>query len=366
MKTLFRYIASLYLWNVAALLALIFTLVIVVDLFVNLDEFNQAAEQVRGVGGDEESVFRQIIVTAMLVIDLWWPRVLQLFNYLIGVVLVAAMGFTCWQLVRHREFVAILAGGISLHRAARPFLFIALIFTVIAALNQELVLPRIAHLLDRDPNDSGTRTPVAFPLPLTPDGTGRVFHAWQFNEKDERLERVHIWEPDADDRLTQMIEADIATWQNNAWVLENIDPTSGEPVLIARVETTLDPMQLRVRHVRGFGANLSWRQISTMLDQPALPDADRDRLQRIRWGRIGALFSNYLTLVVALPFFLTRLPQNMLRASLRSAPICVLGLIAAAASSTAILPGLPVWIGAFVPSLILAPFAIAFMSGIKS
>ena len=47
-------------------------------------------------------------------------------------------------------------------------------------------------------------------------------------------------------------------------------------------------------------------------------------------------------------------------------PTTVFFIIAAAASSTAILPGLPVWIGAFVPSLILAPFAIAFMSGIKS
>lgn len=251
MKTLNRYIAGLYAWNVLALLLLIFSLVVVVDLFVNLEEFSRAAKQIAEEDGST-SGFRHVLLTSMLVIDLWWPRILQLFNYLIGVVLVAAMGFTCWQLVRHREFVALLASGISLHRTMRPLMFVGLIFIVIAGVNQELIIPKIAHLLNRDPRDSGQRVPVAFPVPLTPDGAGHVFLAREFDEVNQRMLVVHVWEADDDGRLTTVTRADEARWDGDAWLLRSGE--TEEP--IARIETPLDPMQFRVRHVRGFGQNL--------------------------------------------------------------------------------------------------------------
>ena len=74
----------------------------------------------------------------------------------------------------------------------------------------------------------------------------------------------------------------------------------------------------------------------------------------------------YLTLIVAIPCFLLRSPRPLLGASLKAAPVCALGLAAGAASSSAIFPGLPIWLGAFIPCLILAPFAIALTSGIKT
>ena len=362
MKTLNRYIASLYTWNVLALLLLIFSLVVVVDLFVNLEEFSGAAEQIAAADAKPDTGFRHVLLTSMLVIDLWWPRILQLFNYMIGVVLVAAMGFTCWQLVRHREFVALLSSGISLHRAMRPLMLVGLVFIILAGVNQELIIPKIAHLLNRDPRDSGQRVPVAFPIPLTPDNAGHVFLAREFDEAQEKMLLVHVWTTDDQGRLTQVTRADEATWDGQAWVLR--DAGQAEP--LARIETPLDPMQFRVRHVRGFGQNLSWQQISHMLQQPGLPPSDRERLGRARWGRIGGLLSAYLTLLVAIPFFLLRTPGPMLAPALKAAPVCALGLAAGAASSAAVFPGLPIWLGAFIPCLILAPFAIALTSGVKS
>ncbi|MCA9309922.1 MAG: LptF/LptG family permease [Phycisphaerales bacterium] len=362
MRTLNRYIAGLYTWNVLVLLLVIFALVVVVDLFVNLEEFSRAAGEIAETSDGAGSGLRHALLTSMLVIDLWWPRILQLFNYLVGVVLVTAMGFTCWQLVRHREFVAMLSSGISLHRAMRPLMIVGLVFIVIAGLNQELIIPRIAHLLNRDPRNSGQRAPVAFSIPLTPDGAGHVFLAREFDDEHERMLLVHVWSADEQGRLTSMTRADEADWDGSAWVLRN----QGAEGTVARVESPLDPMQFRVRHVRGFGQNLSWRQISRMLEQPGLPDTDRERLQRARWGRFGGLISAYLTLIVAIPFFLRRSPGPMLGPSLKAAPVCVLGLAAGAASSAAIFPGLPIWLGAFIPCLILAPFAIALTSGVKS
>jgi hypothetical protein len=78
------------------------------------------------------------------------------------------------------------------------------------------------------------------------------------------------------------------------------------------------------------------------------------------------LVSNLLVLIAALPMFLVRLPQPMLGPAMKSAPIMGLGLAAAAASTSVSLAGLPVWIGVFVPSLLLAPIAIVMFTGIRS
>ena len=82
--------------------------------------------------------------------SLRWP-------ILLGVVLIGGMGFTCAQLVRHRELVAVLASGVSLRRIARPILIVAIMLIGLQALNQELVLPRIAPLLTRDHGEAGKR-----------------------------------------------------------------------------------------------------------------------------------------------------------------------------------------------------------------
>src|SRR4030095_16197065 len=100
---------------------------------------------------------RQVVIMRLLGADIWWPRLLSLFNFLLGMVLVAAMGFTCSQLVRNRELVAVLTAGKSLYRVAMPIVAVALGMTAVQGLNQELVIPRVAPLLLRDQGDAGKR-----------------------------------------------------------------------------------------------------------------------------------------------------------------------------------------------------------------
>src|SRR6056297_2814666 len=116
MNTLERYIARLYLVNVITLFVMLAGFVVTIDVIMNLDEFSRAADRELQRAGSDDSPLRHALVTTLFIFHLWWPRLLQLFGYLAGLVLIAAMGFTCAQLVRHREFVAILASGVSLHR----------------------------------------------------------------------------------------------------------------------------------------------------------------------------------------------------------------------------------------------------------
>src|SRR5690606_13293541 len=122
MNLIDRYIARQYLTNIAALLVILSCFVVAIDVSLNLPRYwNQAVEMCRQSPATDTTL-RRLILTPLLIMDLWWPRLLALFNFLLGLVLVGAMGFTCTQLVRHRELVAVLTAGQSLFRIARPIL----------------------------------------------------------------------------------------------------------------------------------------------------------------------------------------------------------------------------------------------------
>lgn len=383
MTTLDRSIARQFLFNTCALLVLLFSFVVAVDVSLNIDRFLRAAE--RMLDGEQPSGVRKLLVAALLVADLWWPKLLQLFSYMVGLALVGAMGFTLTQMVRHRELVAALAGGISLRRLARPVLVVAALMIGLKIADQEFVLsdPRIAPLLTRDHGDAGSREWSAFNVPPTADGAKRVFMAGEFVPSEQRLIRVYVWDRDAQGRTTTMTSAPEAVWRNGAWELSGArverlvlaptgveaDPGAAGPVGpdgTLRIATDLDPPSLLLRRYASFSQSLSWRQISAMLKSPRLDPAMRQRLERARWSRVSTAASTYLTLVITLPFFLVREPRNMLVQSLKCAPVGIFALLGSVFGAAVDVPGLPVQLSVFLPVLILIPIAIAAWSSVKT
>jgi len=341
MNLLDRHIARRYLVNVAALLAAMFAFVVVVDLFLKFDEYTKSP-----------SALRRTALTGLAVIDLWGPRLLQLFNYLAGLSLVAGMGFTCASLVRHRELVAALASGVSLHRLIRPIFLSALGVTVVQGLNQEFAIPRVAHLLTRDVDDVSRRQIEPFRVQLLEDGQGRLFYARRFDPEAGVLQDVRIWERDESGRLTRRLRAASAVWTGDAWRLEQ-----------GRAER---PGQGGAGQ---SGQNLSWRRIAEALSQKEVVPIDqrtRDRLNRVRFGRVSLMISNLLVVLIAVPFFLTRLPMSMVRQSLKCAPLAGFGMIGAVLGVSAPLPGLPVAAAVFFPPMVLTPLAIASLCSMKT
>ncbi len=379
MSIVHRYIARMYLTNIVVLFILLCGFVVSVDVALNLARFSRAAmESARqaaatDVGGDP-GVVRHTLLTVMYVVDIWGPRVLQLFDNLLGVVLLAAMGFTATQMVRHRELVAVLAGGMSLHALVRPFLIVAVACSALQLVNQELLLPRVAHLLARDAGDGGKREINAFRVNLTPDGAdagGGLLYAARFDDATDTLTALTYWERDASGKIISTIRADSARWNGAAWTLTNgvrEAPTGAgvERSGVTTLRTPLDPQRIKVRFLSSFARGLGWKQVGEILRTGGLDAGTAARLDRQRWGRLAGVVSNLLTLCIALPFFLRRTPGPMLPATLKASPIALAGLAAAAMAPVVALPGLPPWLGAFVPSLVLAPLAIAMLSGVRS
>jgi lipopolysaccharide export LptBFGC system permease protein LptF len=364
-----RYIARQFLINVVSLFFILFSFIIAVDVAINIDRlWNRAGEIIAERNGDGSQVVLCIVGAA----DLWWPRMFQLFNFINGVVLAAAMGFTCAQLVRHRELVAVLASGQSLRRVLRPILVIAIVVQVIQLANQELVMPRVAHLLTRDHGDAGKRLLGTVRLSLTPDGQGRLIYAETFDADAETLTGVHVWVRDDAGRLLRRITADVARWDGDAWALESgLEMDAGAAVAprpVEKFETDLDPNALRMkRYKREIGQNLSWSQLSEMLSRgPMLDRERRDELTRLKYGRICVVVTHVLVLVICAPLFILREPGGVLARSLRAAPIAIVGLLGGVLATSTPIPGLPALVGVALPVIVLAPLAVASISSMRT
>lgn len=370
MNSLSRSIARLYLVNIVVLFIVVGCLIVAVDVVINLDRFSdRAAELWPGMGSLEHS-FR----TASLIADLWGPRLVQLFLYLNGIVLIAAAGFTCSTLVASRELIAMLAAGISLHRAALPILAVGLCFILLGAAVQETVVPRVAHLLIREPSEAGSDNPRAFAVRMAPDAQRRTWYARSFDGRTELLTELTVWERSDTGELARTITARSARWDGTGWILsEGTARTpsvggapAGPPVPVDRLDSSLDPAQLKIRHLEGFAATLSWRQAAQLLARPGIDDRTIERLELSRWGRVSGWASSFFALTGAVSLMMLRVPRPMLGPALKAAPVALLGFAATALAGSAAIPGLPVWLGAFVPAAVVLSLAITLFSGIET
>lgn len=379
MGTLDRYIARQFLVNVVTLAVMLGAFVVMVDVSLNIDEYLRRADATSGGA----TGLKRALVTLFLVSDLWWPRLLQLVNFTSGLLLVGGMSFTFAQLVRHRELVAVMAGGVSLYRAARPVMIVAVGLLGLQVINQELVLPRLAPLLSRSINDAGKREFDRYQLPLISDRQGRVLTAREFDPNTGTITGLYVLERDAAGRSLRRVTADTAVWDaaSASWKLTNgvghsmmlaeLSPTdprwrNGESV--ERLATSVDPTVLLANKYRFFAQTLSWRQLFQGIGLTNLPQSMRDDLSRIAWGRASTLIGTLLSMVICLPYFLTREPKNMVTQSLKAAPVAIGTLTGTIMLAAAPIPSdlLPPLLAAFIPVLAMLPIAIAQGTSVRT
>lgn len=380
MTLLDRYIIRQYLTNIAALVLIMAFFVVTIDASLHINRYWNIAGDLTSRGDEGSPFLKQLLWTPLVVLDLWWPRLLGLFNILLGLLLVCAMGFTCAQLVRHRELVAVLTSGQSLYRVARPVLLVALGFTLLQAMNQEFIMPRIAPLLSREPRDALQYTMGTTDVPLTDDGVGRLFYAEAFDPDRGTLKNVSIWERDQRGMALHRINASEAVWRDGGWslrdptlvpLMQDGDQTLEEPP--SRIITDLDPTMLKVKRYARFGNHLSFSQTAEILRRLDAIGADsddaramRERVQRVSLGRISAMLSNLLTLTIAMSFFITRVPRNMVYQSVKCAPVAVVALVGGVLGAAIPLPGVPTALSVFLPVMILTPIAIAVVTHVRT
>ncbi|MFK7790005.1 MAG: LptF/LptG family permease [Phycisphaeraceae bacterium] len=337
MKTLDRYIIKQFLQNYIILCVVLSGLYVLVDLIVDLDEFLKAGrEHADRMGG----VFAG---TAWVMADYYGPVLLLIFSAMSGLIVVAAMGFTISQLQRTRELTAILASGISLYRIAAPVLIAGFAINLLVLPVQELAIPPLADKLVRSKSQVGQPTMTEKPIHYARDESGALISASSFSAKSGDMTDVRIIERDDEGRQERLILADRATWSegkaqgkansNGLWLLENGQafrtmtsdalPTALGGEVVTQYRTELSPEVLITRQAALYVRLQSIGQLQTMRSNSALTAEQRAQITQVMWGRFTTLVMGVLILLMGLPYFLTRMPGNMLISSAKAASITI-------------------------------------------
>jgi lipopolysaccharide export system permease protein len=127
-KILDRYVAKNFLTGYCIAFCVLVGLRVIIDLFVNLDEFTEHADLATAV------VIKNIFTFYLLNSTLY-------FRDFAGMITVVAAAFSFGKMVRYNELVAVMASGVSLKRMIAPIVFLALILTGVLVIDQEFIIP---------------------------------------------------------------------------------------------------------------------------------------------------------------------------------------------------------------------------------
>ena len=373
MTTLDRYIIRQFLINYFVLLAVLMSLIVLLDVIINLDELVD-------VGAADVGLVARIVSTAMRLVDFYLPMCLLFFVYVAGLVAILAAGFTLASLIRNRELVAIMAGGVSLYRVALPIFAMGFAGQLLLIADQEWALPAVAHKVGRSHSDAAQGKAKSVSIHFVPDGQNALFTAHSFNADDGTMTDVSILQRNEQRQTVARITAAQAVWDSarQGWELINAwaEPTrmagqrqsagaqTNVPPPVEFIATDLDPTTIVLRQNAHLRQLLSIGQLGALEDKPHI--VDPHEIRRIRHSRFSLPLMNMMILAMGLPFFLIRMPGNMLMQSIKGLLVCIPawggGFVTLHISVTALPPA----VIAYLPIAAFVPVAFYLMDNLET
>lgn len=153
MKMLDRYILRTFLMSALMWFIVLMSLRIVVDLFVNMDEFAKLDKPFMSLVSD--------------IVTYYGYHSFIYFIELGGIIISVSAAFTIGMMNKTNELTAMMASGVSLHRVAWPIIVCSMLLGGLVIVDEEMIVPNVADklVLDKD-NVPGTKE---FPVRLMAD-----------------------------------------------------------------------------------------------------------------------------------------------------------------------------------------------------
>ncbi len=308
MKILDKYVAKNFLIGYVIAFCVLIGLRIIIDLFVNLDEFTEHPDL------SAMDVMKNILAFYALRCTLY-------FREFAGMITVVAASFSFSKMVHSNELVAVMASGVSLKRVIGPIVLLALLLTGVLVIDQEFVIPSLADKLVRSHEDIPGQE--SYRVKCISDSNGSLIFSGRFDVATSTLYRPtiitrrqitnsYIWE------VTGRIDADKAVYNGEAkrWDLINgrfieINSTKGkQPMAFYPCEIT--PNEICIRLESEHKTLLSWKQLSTLVKQAEQGKIkDSRELYSQKHFRVTEPIINLVMLMVCLPILVCRDPKAM-------------------------------------------------------
>lgn len=319
MKKLDRYIAKNFLVGYAIAFFVLIGMRIIIDLFVNLDEFTEKIS--------DDYTTRDAV---KYIINFYLLNSLLYFRDFAGMITVVAASFSFGKMIRSNELIAIMASGISLKRTIWPVIFLALILTGALVINQELVIPSLADKLVRSHDDIPGQE--SYNVRFIIDGNGSLIFSQRFDVKTATLynptilrripaSKPGIWE------VTARIDAGKAVIDKETgnWELYTKDPNSNEWMHYGRIierdpekpisykPSYLSDITAKDIPIRSQSENktlMSLRQLTALASQRT-KIRDMAQLYSQKHFRITEPLISLVMLLISLPILVCRDPKAM-------------------------------------------------------
>lgn len=309
-----RYILRSLLINYLIALGVMLSLYLVLDMFVNMDEFTEQGYPLLQVLGN--------------MADYYGAHLFLYYAQLSGVIALFACAATIARLRKLNELTAILASGVSLYRVAAPVVCFGIVTSALMVVDTEWLIPSVAHKLARDHDDAdGSR---AYEVLFLHDRNGALLSAGQFHPIHHDLRSLLVLTREANGSIVETLEADRATWEpptllrpQGRWLLdratkttrvtredERFGPREDKVITHPRYyESDLSPKDIQMRQAEGW---ISYLSLKSLRELQADGSVDRAAIVRTRHARITAPIVSLVLLLLGLPFFLDRSPANVL------------------------------------------------------
>lgn len=307
METLDRYITKNFLTGYLISFLVLMGLRIMIDLFVNIDEFTEHVGLTMG--------------RTLWNIILYYVRHSFLyFRDFAGMITVVAAVFSLGKMTKNNELIAIMASGVSLKRIIAPILFLSIIFTGIHVIDQEFFIPPMADKLVQS-HDAVDET-LFYDMWFISDGKGSLFCSPQFKVKDATIiTPTIITRSKREDSgfydVTGIIKADSAHYDfnKNSWVLDNgvflkvLRQQSDRPYeTVTSIVSDLRPRDIPVRRKSAHMDLLSSYDLIKLAKQNP---KDLARLYAQKNFRLTDPIINLVMLMISLPVLVCRDPKSL-------------------------------------------------------
>jgi lipopolysaccharide export LptBFGC system permease protein LptF len=309
MKKLDKYVAVNFIIGYVIAFSVLMGLRIVIDLFVNLDEFAEGAD----MGG---------AVVLQNVFEYYKAQMYLYFRDFAGMITVVAAVFSVGKMVRNNELIAVMASGVSLKRILMPILLIALVLTAVYVIDQEVLIPNNAEKLVRshDTVEGKKYLDVWF----IEDAQSSLICSPSFEVSAQTMHNPIIFiRQKVNDyyfRGIAQVRADSATYIGDGkWQFQNgikmtrpqnpqTQSSTEEPVEF--YQTDITPKDIPIRRQANFLDLLSSAQLAELLRNGG-KIKDRAELYAQKHDRITTPIINFIMLMVALPILICREPKDM-------------------------------------------------------
>jgi len=307
MKILDKYVAKNFLTGYVISFCVLIGLRVIIDLFVNLDEFAEHTADLGTLG-----VIKNIFTYYGLNCTLY-------FRDFAGMITVVAAAFSLGKMIRANELVAVMSSGVSLKRVISPIILLSLLLTAVFVIDQEFVIPPLRDKLVRSHDDVPGEE--SYDVMFINDDKGSLICTQRFDVKTstmqnptilvrKKAEDSSLWE------VVAMIQAERAVYNPHEarWDLVEgvfIEKSASKPPLAAQAYTgDITPKDIPVRRQAEHKTLLSSRQLTALAGQKT-KIKDVAQLYSQKHFRITDPIINMVMLLISLPVLVCRDPKTI-------------------------------------------------------